>query len=168
MSQNPLDPTTMISSIHSALESTKLKSPEELAAEKAKAAKAVLDAEDDYEFTKRKLKELVDIAKPVVDAAATIAEETQDARHFDAFANLLGQVADIANSVVNASKVKSDIDKNRARIGEDPTKGTTNITHTNATVFVGSSKEILKKLKGEAPTIDGVATEVKNDGTTTE
>lgn len=156
----------LISNVHHALESIKPRvAVPETEEEKQKRLRAEEDAADDYTYTKKKLKDMMDIAAPVLEAAADVAQETTEARHFEAFASLLKTMSDISNSVVQASKSKSEIDKNRANIaGRDKeVVPQANITQNNSTVFIGSSKEILQKLKAEGATIDGVATEINDE-----
>lgn len=133
---------------------------EEAKRKKERETQAEAQADDDYNYTKEKIKDMLEIAMEVLEDSALTARENHEARSVEAFSNVLGQTKDLANSILQASKTKADIDKTRASIGPEKTQ-VGQITQNNSNVFIGSSKEILQKLK-QNKIVDAEAVEIIN------
>ena len=149
--------------LQDSLDIAPVKSPSELEKEKQKAEEKEKQAEGDYDYATREIKELMEIAKDVVSNAADVANETGEARQIEAFSQLLKVTGDMAEKILTASKTKSEIEKNRLTTKTNSGIAGSITNNTNNTVFVGSSKDLLKQLKLEEKEIIDVESEEIED-----
>lgn len=126
-----------------------------------KALRKETEVESDYSYTQEKLKQLVETGMSAVEDATSVASSTGEAKHIEALSSLLKTVGELAKGVLESSKTKSEVEKNRGVAGPQKSEG---FVQNNNTVFIGNSAELLKQLKDEQAklTIDGNATEIKN------
>lgn len=121
--------------------------------------------DEDHEYTRTKLKEIIEQSEEVLEYAADIAKETGEPRSIEVYAGLAKTLGDLAKSVMDNNKIKSAIDKelkaqkNALGLpigdGDQPTS----ITQNNQTIFVGTTKELhdminADVIEGESETID--------------
>lgn len=114
----------------------------------------------DYEYTRKKLKNLADIGEKALEHMEGIADETKDPKVYRVVGELLSANRDIIMSIIENAKHKSDID---GKSGGRLTDGNGKIVNNNTTVFVGTTKDIIKKVMEEEAkrTIEGTSIEVK-------
>lgn len=110
-------------------------------------------AEEDFEYTREKLKNIIEQSEPVLEHAADIATETGEPRSIEVYATLMKNLGDIAKAVMETNKTKSAIDKDRGVIKNPalqiPADGGS-ITQNNQTIFVGTTKELHQMLRDMA------------------
>lgn len=141
-----LDEDKMLSKLDSALD-VKPAEEEKLPEVKSQDEK---NTESDYEYTRKKLKHLMDTSDLVLEHAADVATETGEPRAIEVYATLVKNMSDIAKGVMENSKLKSAIDKDRGQIKHGPIMDNAGgITQNNQTIFVGSTRELLNAIKAE-------------------
>lgn len=113
----------------------------------------------DYEFTRDKLKKLAEIGQTALEHFKEIAEETGEPSAYRVVGELLSANKEIINSIIENAKAKSEID---VKIGGKPADGGAKNVTNNTTVFVGTTKDIIRQaiVEEAKKTIDGEAKEV--------
>lgn len=104
------------------------------------------DSEKDFASVRDNLKEIVKRGAEAIDGIMLVAAETQSPRAYEVVATLIKSVADVNKDLLGLHKQIKEIKK----IEIDGT--TTNIT--NNSLFVGSTSDLQKLLKGKLREID--------------
>lgn len=121
----------------------KLNEPaKELKKEAKELTKAEKNYQDDYEFTRKKLKALISKGEIAVEEMLGIALETKDPYTFKVMSELLGTLKDLSTGVIETAKQKSDID-------HTVSGGQKNIGTQNNAIFIGNAHELLELIKEE-------------------
>lgn len=97
------------------------------------------DLKDAYEQSKSNLQDLIDNGKDAMDELRQIASAGQHPRAFEVYATLLKNMVDANKELLNIQKQMRDMD------GKKRDDGSTKI---DKAIFVGSSAELNKLLKG--------------------
>jgi hypothetical protein len=97
------------------------------------------DLVDAYEQTKTNLQDLIDQGKDAMNEILEIAKAGQHPRAFEVYGTLLKNVVDANKELLAVQKQMRDMDKKTAP------SGTTNI---DKAIFVGSTSELNKLIKG--------------------
>mgnify|MGYP003335294818 CR=1 FL=1 len=101
------------------------------------------DLDNDYEESRRTLKDLVKKGNDAIDHLLAIASESEHPRAFEVVGNLMKQLADVNQQLMDLHQQKAKLDA--------PKKGADKVT--NNAIFVGSTAELSKMLgkmnKGE-------------------
>lgn len=115
--------------------------------------------DSDYDYTRKKLKNLVDLGEEAIEHFTEIAKETNEPRYFEVLATLLKNTGELVKGVIDNAETKSNIDKKN----EAPkVVGDKEPTVSNTTIFVGTTKDLLEKIRQEEVNIiEGEAKEVK-------
>jgi hypothetical protein len=108
--------------------------------------KAEKDFENDYQFSRKKLRDLVTKGEEAVNELLAITLETKEPGAFKVLSELLNTVGNLSGKVVDTAKQKSEINSNL--------NGGTNIKTQNNTVFIGTAQEFLKKNKEDDAIIE--------------
>lgn len=125
-----------------------IKTEEQKQLEKQKAKD---DFQDDYDFSRKKLRNLLQMGEDAVEHFKDIAMESEEPGMFRAFGELLKNTSDIATAIMDTAKKKSEIDVETGDNLKDKDIGNPGTTN----VFIGSTKDLLEKVKREAsPVID--------------
>lgn len=119
--------------------------------------KAKENYESDYEYTRKKLKNLADRGEEAIEHFAEVAKETGEPRAFEVLATLLKNTSDIVKGVIENASAKAVIDSKNA----PPLMGDKKSEVHNTTIFVGSAKELLDKVNSEQKVIDVEATPIE-------
>ena len=143
LSQSPPVPSQQI---------TVLKTPEEIAKENNEA---------DYEYARKKLKNLADYGEAAIKHFQEVAEETGEPRAFEVLATLLKNTGELVKGVMDNAATKAHIDKTK-----EPQKvvgDKEGATVTNTTIFVGTTKDLLDRINNEQQqkVIEGTVKEVE-------
>jgi hypothetical protein len=99
------------------------------------------DLEDSYEQTKSNLQDLIEGGKDALDELRQIASAGQHPRAFEVYATLLKNMVDANKELLNVQKQMRDMDKNAKKDGD---------TKIDKAIFVGSTAELSKLLKGKS------------------
>jgi len=109
----------------------------------------VVDKEDldkDYTTVRENLKDIVKRGNEAIDGIMLVASETQSPRAYEVVATLIKSVADANKELLSLHKQIKEIKKTEVN------NNTTNVT--NNSLFVGSTSELQKLLKGKVKEID--------------
>jgi hypothetical protein len=117
------------------------------------------NADADYEYTRKNLKKLVDAGAAAIEHFKDVAEETGEPRAFEVLATLLKNTGELVRGVMENASIKNNIDKRNEPVKTVGDKETP--TFNNATVFIGTTRDLLNKINTEKKTIDVESTEVK-------
>ena len=110
------------------------------------------DADDDYEYTRQKLKSMIDVGEEAIDEFKDVCAETQEPRAYEVLATLIKNTGDLTKSVMDNSKVKASTDRERLAMKQgtpDMSNGGTINQTNNQIIFNGSTKELLEAIKKE-------------------
>lgn len=104
----------------------------------------IKDSEEDYEFTRTRVKKLIETSDDAIATMLNLAQDSEHPRAYEVLANLIKTAADVNNQLTT-------IHKDRKKILADPVKkgdgvGNTTNNTTNA-IFVGTTTELQKYLK---------------------
>lgn len=100
------------------------------------------DLESDYEYTRSNLYDLIDTGKHAISGILSVANESQHPRAYEVAANMIKNLSDVTEKLMILQKQQQDLKPKEAA-------APTNINVDKA-VFVGSTAELLKKLKNES------------------
>jgi hypothetical protein len=107
------------------------------------------DIKDDYEFSRKTLKDLISVGTYSMDSLAELARESEHPRAFEVLSNHLKAIGDITDKLMK-------LQKNKRELTEDDVRK--EITNNN--VFVGSTTDLQRMLLDKDNIID-VETEDK-------
>ena len=103
------------------------------------------DVEDDYDYARRNLRDLIDSGMGDLDRVMEIARQSESPRAFEVATNLLKTLTDTNKDLLELAKKKKDLTQEKDKPSAQ------NIT--NNALFVGSTADLQKLIQG------------KNDGT---
>jgi hypothetical protein len=95
--------------------------------------------EDDAEFARQNLRDLIEKGNEAADHIISVAKQSDHPRAFEVVAGMLKNLADMNKDLLEVQKRKQDLQPK-------VTNNTQNLTIDKA-VFVGSTAELLKQLK---------------------
>jgi len=98
------------------------------------------DLADAYEQTKANLQDLIDQGKDAMEEILQVAKNSQHPRAFEVYGTLLKNVVDANKELLSVQKQMRDMDKKNS-----PTGSTT----IDKAIFVGSTSELNKLIKGK-------------------
>ena len=96
------------------------------------------DTEKDIEYSREKMKELIDQSSEAINQMMALASESEHPRAFEVLSNMIKDASNMTQDLVKLQKVRKDITQEK--------EGSINKTTNNA-VFVGSTAELQKFLK---------------------
>ncbi len=100
------------------------------------------DTEDDVEYSRKKMKELIDISSESISNMMNLASETEHPRAFEVLSNMIKQASEMSQDLLQLQKTRKDITQSK----EESRGGT-----TNNSIFVGSTDELQKFLQKREP-----------------
>jgi hypothetical protein len=98
------------------------------------------DIKDDYEYSRKTYKDLIDTGVRSLDVLAELARESEHPRAFEVLSKTIKDIGDTTEKLMDLQKSKKEINKVEAE--EKKQK-------TNKKLFVGSTTELQKKKKKE-------------------
>ena len=105
-----------------------------------KPGEIINDTESDVEYSREKMKELIDQSSDAINNMMALAAESEHPRAFEVLSNMIKHTADMTQDLVKLQKTRKEITQDK--IGP-------NSTTTNNSIFVGSTTELQKLLKKE-------------------
>ena len=96
------------------------------------------ETEEDLQYVRKNLYNLINIGSGAVTNAIVIATESQHPRAYEVAGNLIKNIGDLTDKLVILQKARSEISP----------KGDTNVIIDKA-VFIGSTHDLLKMIKNE-------------------
>jgi len=103
-----------------------------------KKATTSKDLDNDYEYTRGQLYNLIEKGQEAINGILDVAQNSDHPRAYEVAGNLIKNVADISDKLVDLQKKMKDI-------SEEKSKGPSSVT--NNAMFVGSTAELQKMLK---------------------
>jgi hypothetical protein len=100
------------------------------------------DIDDDYEYARNNLKGLIESGKSAMENIVFLAKEGESPRAYEVVGQLIKTLADTNKDLLDLGK------KAREAKGKDATQQSQNIV-TNNSLFVGSTAELQKLIKGK-------------------
>ena len=98
------------------------------------------DIEKDYEYTRGNLYSIIEKGQEAIDGILELAQESEMPRAYEVAGQLIKSVSDATDKLI-------DLQKKGKEVNEDEKKGPTNVT--NNALFVGSTADLAKLIKGE-------------------
>ena len=95
--------------------------------------------DDDYEYARKNLRSLIDNGKDVMENLSFLAKEGESPRTYEVLGQLIKTLAERNKDLLDIAKKKKDIQQEKG--GEQP-------THVTNALFVGSTAELQKLIKG--------------------
>lgn len=112
---------------------------ETLPAHKVASSDLETDLDDAYQKTKDNLEDIIEQGKEAMEEILLIAKEGQHPRAFEVYSGLLKNVIDANKELLNVQKQIRDMDGNNKTVSK---------TNIDKAVFIGSTTELNKFLKG--------------------
>ena len=105
----------------------------------------VLHAEEDYRFARERIKKLIDTSDEAISTMHALASDAEHPRAFEVLAGMIKTAADINGQLLGLQKERKKIIQVDDKHGQSVAQSTTN----NA-IFVGTTTELQKLLRGDA------------------
>lgn len=97
------------------------------------------DTENDVEYSRQKMKELIDMSSEAIQNMMALAAETEHPRAFEVLSTMIKQASEMSQDLVKLQKTRKDITQSK----DESSKGGT----TNNSIYVGSTSDLQKFLK---------------------
>jgi len=110
------------------------------------------DVDDDYEFSRKTLRSLVQIGMDNLEGLSELCRQTEAPRAYEVLSKTVKDIGDVSDKLMQLQKAKKEVEK---EAGEKSAKGT-----TNNNVFIGSVTELQKMLQ-KTDAIEGETTTVE-------
>ena len=101
------------------------------------------DAETDFELTRKTMKKMLEKGTNAVDELFELAKASEHPRSFEVLANLIKTTSDVSKDLYNLQKMKKELKDEPQKKPHDG-----GVTVERA-VFVGTTSDLLKKIKAE-------------------
>ena len=96
------------------------------------------DTEKDIEYSRDKMKELIDQSSEAINQMMALASESEHPRAFEVLSNMIKDASNMTQDLVKLQKIRKDITQEKETAASNT---------TNNAVFVGSTAELQKFLK---------------------
>lgn len=100
----------------------------------------IRDTEDDVEYSREKIKNLIDQSSEAIEQLMALASESEHPRAFEVLSNMIKDTSQMTQDLVKLQKIRKDITQEKEK-----SKGDT----TNNSIFVGSTTELQKFLRSD-------------------
>ena len=114
--------------------------PEVIERKIEKVKEGVDDIKKDYEYTRGNLYSIIEKGQEALNGVLELAQESEMPRAYEVAGQLIKNVADTADKLMDLQKKVKEVNKEE--------KGSTPTNVTNNAVFLGSTAELQKFLKG--------------------
>ena len=98
------------------------------------------DVEDDYDYARRNLRDLIDSGMGDLDRVMEIARQSESPRAFEVATNLLKTLTDTNKDLLELAKKKKDLTQEKEKVQ----------TVTNNALFVGSTADLQKLIQSKS------------------
>lgn len=100
------------------------------------------DAKDDFDYSRTNYYNLIDKGSEALDGILRVAAESQNPRAYEVASNMIKNLGDVTDKLMLLQKQKKDLEGGKS--AQAPTS-----VKVDKAVFVGSTAELLKKVKYE-------------------
>lgn len=105
----------------------------------------VSDTEEDYKYSREKLKSLIDKAEDSLDRLIVVADEAEHPRAFEVLAGMLKTTSEMTGQLMDLQKQRKELIQNKEhKESQAPA--------TNVAVFVGTTTDLQKQLASDPNT----------------
>jgi len=104
------------------------------------------DVKDDYEFSRRTYKDLINTGVRSLDVLAELARESEHPRAFEVLSKSIKDIGDTTEKLMKLQKDKNDLGKEKRELEKKQI--------TNNNVFVGSTSDLQRMLHNKDDYID--------------
>ena len=101
----------------------------------------VVDTEEDYIYTREKIKKLIGKAEESIDTMMMLAGDSEHPRAFEVLSGMFKTTTDMMDQLINLQKKRKELTQSNS----SKTEGTSSTT--NNAIFVGSTTELQKFLR---------------------
>ena len=101
------------------------------------------DQREDYELSRKTFRELIKKGNDAIEGITDLAKQSESPRAYEVLATLMKTVADTTKDLYDLQKKTKDLSKEEKSRPQDEQR-----INVEKAVFVGSSAELLKKVKG--------------------
>ena len=101
----------------------------------------VVDTEEDYAYSREKIKSLIERSEEAIDNMMALASETEHPRAFEVLAGMFKTTTDMMDQLITLQKKRKELTQSEEQ--KQNASGST----TNNAIFVGSTTELQKFLK---------------------
>ena len=98
------------------------------------------DVEDDYDYARRNLRDLIDSGMGDLDRVMEIARQSESPRAFEVATNLLKTLTDTNKDLLELAKKKKDLTQEKEKVQ----------SVTNNALFVGSTADLQKLIQNKS------------------
>jgi|TARA_R110000744_G_scaffold55824_2_gene117984 hypothetical protein len=133
----------MIKSKEDILSALQTHIPQELQKIKTEVAQSaiVVDTEEDYAYSREKIKSLIERSEEAIDSMMALATETEHPRAFEVLSGMFKTTTDMMDQLITLQKKRKELTQSEEQ--KQNASGST----TNNAIFVGSTTELQKFLK---------------------
>lgn len=100
----------------------------------------VADTEEDYNYSRDKIKDLIAKAEEAIDTMMALSQETEHPRAFEVLSGMFKTTTDMMDQLITLQKKRKELTQSEEQ------KVTANGNTTNNAIFVGSTTELQKFL----------------------
>ena len=97
--------------------------------------------DDDADYARKNIRELIEKGNSAIDNLLLVAKQSEHPRAFEVAAGLIKNLSDLNKDLLEIQKRKKDLSPSQT-----PNKSNINV---DKAVFIGSTTELLKQLKGK-------------------
>ena len=101
----------------------------------------VVDTEEDYIYTREKIKKLIGKAEESIDTMMMLAGDSEHPRAFEVLSGMFKTTTDMMDQLINLQKKRKELTQS------DSSKNEGTGSTTNTAIFVGSTTELQKFLR---------------------
>ena len=103
------------------------------------------DVTKDYEYTRGNLYSIIEKGQEAINGILELAQESEQARAYEVAGQLIKSVSDATDKLIDLQKKLKDV--NEEKVSKGPST-------VNNALFVGSTADLAKLIKGETPKKD--------------
>ena len=107
----------------------------------------ISDSEEDYKYSRKKLKNLIDKAEESLERLIVVADEAEHPRAYEVLAGMLQTTSDMTDKLMDLQKKRKEL-----IVGKKPEENKQGAT--NVAVFVGTTADLQKQLSSDTTIID--------------
>lgn len=111
----------------------------------------ISDSEEDYKYSRNKLKNLIDKAEESLERLIVVADEAEHPRAYEVLAGMLQTTSDMTDKLMDLQRKRKELIVGKKV--EETKQGATNVA-----VFVGTTADLQKHLSSDTTIIDATST----------
>lgn len=111
----------------------------------------ISDSEEDYKYSRNKLKNLIDKAEESLERLIVVADEAEHPRAYEVLAGMLQTTSDMTDKLMDLQRKRKELIVGKKV--EETKQGATNVA-----VFVGTTADLQKQLSSDTTIIDATST----------